>query len=783
MPTITLPDGKTKAFDKPVTGLEVAASIGSGLAKAALAVKVDVGEGYETRDLSFVIDRDAKVALITAAKPGQPTSADALALMRHSAAHVMAEAIQDVIGKDVLLAYGPATETGFFYDMFVPEGKKISTDHFAAINARMAEIIKEDRKFMRYELPISTGLKKLQAEGSKYKLDNALRAVQSGARELSWYVTGNPATANVGGVFGYQLALGPGIYVDKMVKGPDPLAPTAATLFSFPAIVKVQESDLLIPRGPVEAGSFGNWEDLCRGPHVPSTGRIGAARVMSLASSYWHGDENSDRLIRVYGTAFATQEELDKYLAQLDEAKKRDHRVIGKALRLFHIDEDVGQGLILWTPRGSVVRKELQNFIGAELKKQGYTEVFTPHIGRLELYKTSGHYPYYKDSQFAPIIERQALEELSKSGCSCADMMNRVEGVSARLAAGINERTKKQTITPDRVMPDEQLVEGFMLRPMNCPHHAKIFGSSPHSYRDMPVRLAEFGTVYRWEQSGELNGMTRVRGFTQDDAHLFCTEDQIPAEIQGCLTLVKVIFATLGMKEYRVRVGLRDPDSNKYTGSNESWERAEAACLDAARSLGVSFTQEPGEAAFYGPKIDFVVKDVIGREWQLGTVQVDYNMGPRFDLSYIGPDNQPHRPVVIHRAPFGSMERFCGVLIEHFGGAFPTWLSPEQVRVLPISEKSVAYARRVGDSLREAGVRVTVDEGNDRIQGKIKEATDWKIPYLLIVGPRDEEAGAVSVRARGTEKDLGSMPLAGFVEGVRAEIASRGAEVGVRPGG
>lgn len=737
MPTITLPDGKTKSFDKPVTGAEIAASIGAGLAKAALAVKVDTGAGFEVLDLSRPIDRDAKVAIITAPKPGQAASPDALTLMRHSAAHVMAEAIQDVIGKDVQLAYGPPTDTGFFYDMFIPEGKKLSTDHFAAINARIAEIIKEDRPFVRYEQGGGEGLARLKGEGNKYKVDNAERAM------------GMPSS----------------VYKGKKAAFADGSSAARPGSLSFYA-----------------TGQPGkNWEDLCRGPHVPSTSRIGAACVLSLASSYWHGDENSDRLMRVYGTAFPTQQDLDEFLKQKEEAAKRDHRVIGRNLRLFHIDEDVGQGLILWTPKGSVIRKELQAFIAAELRKQGYTEVFTPHIGRLELYKTSGHFPYYKDSQFAPIVEREALEQLSAAGCSCAEMMNRVEGVSARLAAGINERTGKETIEKSRIMPDDKLVEGFMLKPMNCPHHAKIFGSAPHSYRDMPVRLAEFGTVYRWEQSGELNGMTRVRGFTQDDAHLFCTEDQVPAEIQGCLSLVKTIFATLGMKDYRVRVGLRDPSASKYTGSKENWDKAEEACRAAARSLGVAFSEEPGEAAFYGPKIDFVVKDVIGREWQLGTVQVDYNMAIRFDLSYIGPDNKPHRPVVIHRAPFGSMERFCGVLIEHFAGAFPTWLSPEQVRVLPISDKTSDYARKVEAALRAAGVRVGIDESNDRVQAKIKVAADEKIPYLLIVGPRDAEQNAVSVRARGIEKDLGAMPLEKFVSAVSEEISQRRAELGVKP--
>ncbi len=735
MPTITLPDGKTKSFDKPVTGLEVAASIGSGLAKAALAVKVD----GELRDLSHAIDRDVNIAIVTAPKAGQAASSDALYLIRHSAAHVMAEAIQDVVGKDVQLAYGPPTDTGFFYDMFVPAGKKFSSDEFAAIDKRIAEILKEDRPFTRYEVASGEGLKKLQTEGNKYKVDNAERAM------------GMPSS----------------VYKGKKAAFSEGNAPAEArsAALSFYA-----------------TGTPGkNWEDLCRGPHVPSTARIGAVKVMSLASAYWHGDETSDRLIRVYGTAFASQADLDAYIKQREEAAERDHRKIGKALHLFHIDEEVGQGLILWTPNGSIIRKELQQFIGGELRKQGYTEVFTPHIGRLELYKTSGHFPYYKDSQFSPIIERDALEQLSAAGCSCSEMIHRVEGVSERLAKGINERTGKETIEKSRILPDNQLLEGFMLKPMNCPHHAKIFASSPHSYRTMPVRLAEFGTVYRWEQSGELNGMTRVRGFTQDDAHLFCTEEQVPGEIQGCLELVKIIFGTLGMKDYRVRVGLRDPDSNKYTGTKENWDKAETACRDAAKSLGVPFSEEPGEAAFYGPKIDFVVKDVIGREWQLGTVQVDYNMAIRFDLSYIGPDNSKKRPVVIHRAPFGSMERFCGVLIEHFAGAFPLWLSPEQVRVLPISEKTNDYANKVYEALKAAGLRAEVDTSNDRVQGKIKAAAELRIPYLAIVGPRDAENGTISLRARGEEKDLGAIKLETFVAAVQREYETRSATLGVKP--
>ncbi|MBL8745792.1 MAG: threonine--tRNA ligase [Phycisphaerae bacterium] len=655
--------------------------------------------------------------------------------MRHSAAHVMAEAIQDVIGKDVLLAYGPPTDTGFFYDMFVPAGKSISTDHFAAINARIAAIIKEDRPFTRYEVADKDGLPKLRAEGNKYKIDNAERAL------------GVPSS---------------------VYRGPKS-AGDASTASS-----KSQAATLSF----YATGAPGsNWEDLCRGPHVPSTGRIGAACVMSVASSYWHGDENSDRLTRVYGTAFPSQAELDAYLAQLQQAKERDHRVIGKKLHLFHIDETVGQGLILWTPKGSIIRNELQNFISQELVRQGYTQVYTPHIGKLDLYKTSGHFPYYKESQFAPIIENDSLAKVMSEGCSCAEMTNRLDAVSSNFQRQMNERTRSNAIPADRVLPDDKLLDGFLLKPMNCPHHAKIFASSPHSYRDMPARLSEFGTVYRWEQSGELNGMTRVRGFTQDDAHLFCTPEQIPQELLGCLELVKIIFKTLGMKDYRVRVGLRDPDSNKYIGDPANWDRAEQACRDAARSLGVAFTETPGEAAFYGPKIDFMVKDVIGREWQLGTVQVDYNMAIRFDLSYIGPDNRPHRPVVIHRAPFGSMERFIGVLIEHFAGAFPTWLSPEQVRILPISEKTNDYAAEVLASLKSRipSLRATVDSSNDRVQGKIKVAAEEKIPYLLIVGPRDAESRSVSLRIRGQEKDAGAMPLDEFAASLKAEIESRSA--------
>ncbi len=528
-----------------------------------------------------------------------------------------------------------------------------------------------------------------------------------------------------------------------------------------------------IPEG--EAISFyqnGDFIDLCAGTHVRYTSKLKAFKLLSIAGAYHRGDEKNAQLQRIYGTAFPSKEELAQHLERLEQAKARDHRKLGKDLKLFVIDEDVGQGLILWTPNGSILRQELQTFIGEELRKQGYHQVFTPHIGKLELYKTSGHFPYYKESQFSPVVENESLASIIREGCSCADMVARLDAVSAKLRETVNTRSGREVIPADRVLDADKLLDGFMLKPMNCPHHIKIFASQPHSYRDLPVRLAEFGTVYRWEQSGELNGMTRVRGFTQDDAHLFCTEAQVGQEVLGCLSLVKVVLTTLGMSDYRVRVGLRDPDSNKYTGSPENWDKAEAACREAAKTLGVPFTEEPGEAAFYGPKIDFVVKDVIGREWQLGTVQVDYNLPVRFGLSYIGADNQAHTPVMIHRAPFGSMERFCGVLIEHFGGDFPAWLAPEQVRLVPISDKVIDYGQSLLSQLKSAGIRASMDEHSDKLGAKIRRAEMEKIPYTLVLGAKEAESQSVSVRSRA-KGDEGVHAFTAFLDRIKAEIAGR----------
>ena len=488
-----------------------------------------------------------------------------------------------------------------------------------------------------------------------------------------------------------------------------------------------------------------DWYDLCLGPHVPNTSRLMNVKLTSISSAYWRGDQDREQLVRIYGIVEPSKEALRATITRLEEAKKRDHRKLGKDLQLFHIDEEVGQGLILWTPRGAIVRQELQDFISSHLRRQGYSQVFTPHVGKLDLYRTSGHFPYYQDSQYPPLVERELMKKLADEGCTCGDLSNMMK-------------------TGD--------IDGYMLKPMNCPHHVKIYASQMRSYRDLPLRLAEFGTVYRWEQSGEISGLTRVRGFTQDDAHLFVTEDQIGDEVLGCIELVQIIFEKLGMEDYRVRVGLRDLDSDKYVGEPERWDKAEDACRAAAQSLGVQWSEEQGEAAFYGPKIDFVVKDVLGREWQLGTVQVDYNLPERFGLEYKGSDGEIHRPVMIHRAPFGSMERFCGVLIEHFAGKFPTWLTPTQCHIITISQKHSAYAEEVAQLLRENDIRVAVDDGDDTIGKKIRTHRKMQPAYMVILGDGEIDSRSVSLRARNGDQVSG-IPLESFIADLRKEILDK----------
>ncbi len=617
-------------------------------------------------DFSYLITENCSVSGISA------FSEKGTHILRHSAAHLLAQAISELY-PNAKPTIGPPVDRGFYYDF--ADLTDFGETELKAVQKKMHEIARKNLSVERVEC---TDI------------------------ELEELFDSNP----------YKIE----IIKEKLGEG------AGSTIYRQ-----------------------GEWYDLCLGPHVHSTAKLMHVRLTSVSSAYWKGDQSREQLTRIYGIVEPTKDALKQTMNALEEAKKRDHRKLGKDLQLFHVDEDVGQGLILWTPRGSIIRNELQNFISAHLTRQGYNQVFTPHIGKLDLYRISGHFPYYQDSQYPPLVEKEMMKKLANDGCSCGELANLMEAGE---------------------------IEGYMLKPMNCPHHIKIYASQARSYRDLPLRFAEFGTVYRWEQSGEISGMTRVRGFTQDDAHLFVTEDQIADEVLGCIELVQVIFGSLGMDNYRVRVGLRDPDSSKYVGDVEKWDRAEEACRAAAESLGVNWSEEPGEAAFYGPKIDFVVKDVIGREWQLGTVQVDYNLPERFDLQYKGSDGEMHRPVMIHRAPFGSMERFCGVLIEHFAGKFPTWLAPTQVHVLTISEKQIQYGQDVVSKLKQAGIRVEIDDGDDTIGKKIRMHRKFQPAYMLILGEEEATNNSVSIRARNGDQRSGVM-IDDFVKMITLEIEEK----------
>lgn len=605
--------------------------------------------------------------------------------LRHSCAHVCATAICR-LWPEAQLAAGPAVENGFYYDIELDHN--ISSDEFALIEEEMKKVVKENQPFVR------TTVTRAEA------MDMAQRG------ELG--------------------SVGPR---------------------SVPSKYKVDLLNRIPEDEEISIYRNGDFTDLCAGPHVARTGNCKAFKIMSVASAYYQGDASGPRLQRVYGTCFPNRTQLDEHLARLEEARKRDHRKLGREMGLFTIDEMVGQGLILWKPKGAIIRRELQDFITEELDRIGYSQVYTPNIGKLDLYMTSGHWDHYKESQFPPIPDPDDFRKLRDENASCADLFNAL---------------------------DSKTISGFMLKPMNCPHHIRIYASDPHSYRDLPVRLAEFGTVYRWEQSGELGGMTRVRGFTQDDAHIFCRPDQIKQEVQQCIGIVKHILGTLQMNDYRVRLSLRDKEFKdpKYVGSLENWQLSEQALREVLQENGFEFTEAENEAAFYGPKIDFIVRDVIGRDWQLGTVQVDYNLPERFELTYTGADNKPHRPVMIHRAPFGSMERFTGLLIEHFAGKFPTWLAPEQVRVLPISDKVADFAREVYDKLANRGVRVKLDADPDKIGAKIRNARLDRVPYMLVVGHREAEQGLVSVRHRDLDV-IGTMSVDDFVSNIVQEIEKR----------
>ena len=473
--------------------------------------------------------------------------------------------------------------------------------------------------------------------------------------------------------------------------------------------------------GHITTYTQGSFTDLCRGPHIPSTGVIKAAKIMNLAGAFWRGDDKRNQLVRVYGVTFPKKKMLDEYLTLLEEAKKRDHRKLGKEMELFTFSTNVGAGLPLWLPKGAALRDRLEQFLRKIQKKYGYQQVITPHIGNKMLYVTSGHYAKYGKDSFQPIHTPQEGEE-------------------------------------------------YMLKPMNCPHHCEIFKSFPRSYRELPLRLAEFGTVYRYEQTGELHGLTRVRGFTQDDAHIFCAPDQIKDEFLKVMDIIFYIFKALNFENYEAQISLRDPkNKQKYIGSDENWHLAETAIIEACEEKGLKARKELGEAAFYGPKLDFMVTDALGRRWQLGTIQVDYNLPERFQLEYTGADNQKHRPVMIHRAPFGSLERFVAVLLEHTAGKFPLWLAPDQAIILPISEKFNDYAYEVARQLTEADVRVTVDDRNEKIGRKIRDNEMRRIPYMLIVGEKEAENGEVSVRKQG-EGDKGTMKITTFAEEIAQQV-------------
>ncbi len=575
--------------------------------------------------------------------------------IRHSASHIMAEAVLERF-PEAKIAIGPPIEDGFYYDFDLP--RPLTDEDLQWIEQRMKAIIRGDYDFTVREVTPEEA--RAQFTDQPYKLE-LINDLVSGRTDDNGEQIAAPA--------------------DKL---------TFYTQDTF--------------------------TDLCRGPHVANTREINPDAISITfkkpAGAYWRGDEHRPQLTRIYGTAWETPEDLEDYLNLLEEAKRRDHRVLGEKLNLFTFSPLVGKGLPLWKPLGATLRDTLERWLRQTQLDHGYLPVVTPHIGNLNLYRTSGHYPYYKDSQYAPI----QVEE-----------------------------------------------EEFLLRPMNCPHHIMIFKSDMHSYRDLPVRLAEFGTVYRYEQSGELHGLTRVRGFTVDDAHIFVTPEQLVDEFKNVVRLIQYVFATVGFADFRARVGVRDPQSEKYVGGDDLWEKATAAILEACDDLGLPYVVEEGEAAFYGPKLDFIVRDVLKREWQLGTVQVDYNLPERFELEYTAEDGSRQRPVMIHRAPFGSMERFIGILIEHYAGAFPLWLAPVQAILIPITDRNVEYAEGVAKTLRSAGMRVEVDAGKARMGAKIAANRERQIPYMLIVGDRDAAAGNVSVRLR-TDEDLGAMPRRRFCQ-------------------
>jgi threonyl-tRNA synthetase len=672
---VHLPDGSVKEFAAGVTPFQIAESISPRLAAASVVARIkplNSGEATAARtdstdgdadamyasedaqaerlvDLSTPLNESVTLQLLTEKDP------DALKVVRHSAAHVLATAVLELF-PETKLGHGPATDSGFFYDFYRPT--PFTPEDLKRIEEKMAEVVARDEKFVREYEPRDKGLQRFKTENDFMKIH----------------------------------------FIEKFTHDGE---------------------DISLYRN-------GAFVDFCRGPHVPSTGRVKAFKVTSLAGAYWLGDEKNPQLQRVYGTAFFSKKEMDEHFARLEEAAKRDHRVLGKQLDLFSIQELAGSGLIFWHPKGGIIRKAMEDWMRDECIRRGYDLVFTPHVMRTELWKTSGHEGYYAQNMFTPM-------ELDDAE--------------------------------------------YRLKPMNCPGHILIYKNSPKSYRDLPVRLAELGNVYRYERSGTMHGLLRVRGFTQDDAHIFCTPEQIEDEVVACIDFAQSVLKTFGFDEFKVEVSTWDPkDPKSYQGSPEMWAIAQSSLEKALARKGIEYKTILGEGAFYGPKIDVKLVDVLGRLWQLSTVQFDFNLPARFELEYVGEDGERHQPVMVHRALFGSVERFFGVLIEHYAGAFPLWLAPVQIGLVPISERHQAYAEKVQAELQKAGFRLELDSRNEKMNAKIRGFTMQKVPYVLIMGDKEEAAGAVSVRTRG-KGDQGSVPLAEFVGRAGELLAAKSMEL------
>ena len=644
MVKITFPDGSVREYEQGVTGLQIAESISPALARNV----VSCGVNGETVELDRPINEDASVELYKFEdEQGKHT-------FWHTSAHLLAEALQELY-PGIQFGFGPAVESGFFYDVMPAEGQVISENDFAKIEAKMMELAKKNEPVVRKEVTKADALAEFKADGQTYKCEHI-------------------------------------------------------------------EQDL--EDGTITTYTQGNFTDLCRGPHLMNTGLIKAVKITSVAGAFWRGDAKREQMTRIYGISFPKKKMLDEYLVVLEEAKKRDHRKIGKEMELFMFSERVGKGLPIWLPKGTQLRLRLQELLRSLLKPYNYQEVICPGIGGKSLYVTSGHYAHYGKDAFQPI----------------------------------------QT-------PEED--EEYMLKPMNCPHHCEVYARKPRSYKDLPLRIAEFGTVFRYEKSGELHGLTRVRTFTQDDAHIFVRSDQVKSEFENVIDVILKVFKIFGFENYEAQISLRDPkDTEKYIGTDEIWEESENAIREACKEKGLETREEVGEAAFYGPKLDFMVKDAIGRRWQLGTIQVDYNLPERFKLEYTAEDNSKKTPVMIHRAPFGSLERFTAVLIEHTAGHFPLWLTPDQVAILPISEKFNDYAQKVRQYLDKQGVRALVDDRNEKIGRKIRDNELKRVPYMVIVGEKESAEGLVSMRKQGGGEQA-TMSMEEFAQRINAEVAEQ----------